>query len=154
MKQLYRAEGKLDAGFVGQITYTVCLEEPLKKLDIHFAFDASLRKFRPEDITADLIEETKETCREKYGLDIDDNRARDIILGDMKTEIHTLATLNDAFIGCIHRQLSDRHMLYDGDTATEGCIPQKEIDGVLKVTVLAFNVIKDGTRYILTVEGE
>ena len=72
----------------------------------------------------------------------------------MKTEIHTLATLNDAVIGCIHRQLSDRHMLYDGDTATEGCIPQKEIDGVLKVTVLAFNVIKDGTRYILTVEGE
>ena len=72
----------------------------------------------------------------------------------MKPEIHTLATLNDAFIGCIHRQLSDRHMLYDGDTATEGCIPQKEIDGVLKVTVLAFNVIKDGTRYILTVEGE
>ncbi|MBQ3859544.1 MAG: hypothetical protein II680_13395 [Clostridia bacterium] len=154
MKELYRVEGVVNRGFVGQITYTVCLEEPLKKLDIHFAFDASLRKFRPEDITADLIEETKETCREKYGLDIDDNRARDIILGDMKTEIHTLATLNDAFIGCIHRQLSDRHMLYDGDTATEGCIPQKEIDGVLKVTVLAFNVIKDGTRYILTVEGE
>lgn len=154
MKELYRVEGVVNRGFVGQITYTVCLEEPLKKLDIHFAFDASLRKFRPEDITADLIEETKETCREKYSLDIDDNRARDIILGDMKTEIHTLATLNDAFIGCIHRQLSDRHMLYDGDTATEGCIPQKEIDGVLKVTVLAFNVIKDGTRYILTVEGE
>jgi len=154
MKELYRVEGVVNRGFVGQITYTVCLEEPLKKLDIHFAFDASLRKFRPEDITADLIEETKETCREKYGLDIDDNKARDIILGDMKTEIHTLATLNDAFIGCIHRQLSDRHMLYDGDTATEGCIPQKEIDGVLKVTVLAFNVIKDGTRYILTVEGE
>lgn len=154
MKELYRVEGVVNRGFVGQITYTVCLEEPLKKLDIHFAFDASLRKFRPEDITADLIEETKETCRDKYGLDIDDNRARDIILGDMKTEIHTLATLNDAFIGCIHRQLSDRHMLYDGDTATEGCIPQKEIDGVLKVTVLAFNVIKDGTRYILTVEGE
>ena len=154
MNELYRVEGVVNRGFVGQITYTVCLEEPLKKLDIHFAFDASLRKFRPEDITADLIEETKETCREKYGLDIDDNRARDIILGDMKTEIHTLATLNDAFIGCIHRQLSDRHMLYDGDTATEGCIPQKEIDGVLKVTVLAFNVIKDGTRYILTVEGE
>ena len=154
MKELYRVEGVVNRGFVGQITYTVCLEEPLKKLDIHFAFDASLRKFRPEDITADLIEETKETCREKYVLDIDDNRARDIILGDMKTEIHTLATLNDAFIGCIHRQLSDRHMLYDGDTATEGCIPQKEIDGVLKVTVLAFNVIKDGTRYILTVEGE
>ncbi|MBQ3638664.1 MAG: hypothetical protein II953_09910 [Clostridia bacterium] len=154
MKELYRVEGVVNRGFVGQITYTVCLEEPLKKLDIHFAFDASLRKFRPEDITADLIEETKETCREKYGLDIDDNRAREIILGDMKTEIHTLATLNDAFIGCIHRQLSDRHMLYDGDTATEGCIPQKEIDGILKVTVLAFNVIKDGTRYILTVEGE
>ena len=84
----------------------------------------------------------------------DYERAKEIILNDMKTEIHTLATLNDVFIGCIHKQLSDRHMLYDGDFASEGCIPQKTIDGVLKVTVLVFNVIKDNTRYQLTVSGE
>lgn len=155
MNELYRVEGTVNRGFVGQITYTVCLEKPLTKLDIHFAFDASKRTFRPEDVTEELIRDTIESgfCN-NGGLVIDEKRARDVILGDMKTEIHTLATLNDAFIGCIHKQLSDRHMLYDGETASEGCIPQKEIDGVLKVTVLVFNVIKDGTRYVLTVSGE
>ena len=154
MKQLYRAEGKLDAGFVGQITYTVCLEEPLRKLDIHFVFDGDKRKYRPEEVTEDLIRDTKEICCKNYGLTIDDRRAREIILGDMKTEIHTLATLNDAFIGCVHKQLTDRHMLWDGESASEGCIPRPSFDGVLKVTVLVFNVIKDGTGYDLTVSGE
>ena len=92
--------------------------------------------------------------RENYGLEYSEQRAKDVILGDMKTEIHTLATLNDEFIGCIHKQLDDRHMLYDGETASDGCIPQQKIDGVLKVTVLVFNVIKDNTRYSLTVSGE
>jgi hypothetical protein len=45
-------------------------------------------------------------------------------------------------------------MLYDGEYASEGCIPQQKIDGVLKVTVLVFNVIKDNTHYQLTVSGE
>ena len=77
-----------------------------------------------------------------------------MILSDMKTEIHTLATLNDEFIGCIHKQLTDRHMLYEGETASEGCIPVQKFEGVLKVTVLVFNVIKDDTHYNLTVSGE
>ena len=154
MKELYRTEGVVNRGFVGQITYTVCLEKPCEKLDIHFAFDNAKRRYQPEDVTDGLIRETVETCRANYGLEIDEKRARDIILGDMKTEIHTLATLNDEFIGCIHKQLADRHMLDDGDFASEGCIPQKTMDGVLKVTILVFNVIKDGTRYVLDVSGE
>jgi hypothetical protein len=153
MNELYRVEGTLSRGFVGQITYTVCLEEPLKKLDIHFTFDQDKRKYRPEEVTEELIRDTKAVCLKNYDLIIDDNRARDIILGDMKTEIHTLATLNDEFLGCVHKQLTDRHMLYDGEYASEGCVPRKTFDGVLKVTVLVFNVIKDGTRYRLTVSG-
>ena len=72
----------------------------------------------------------------------------------MKTEIHTLAMLNDTFIGCIHRQLTERHMVYDGDYATEGCIPTASFDGVLKVVVLVFNVIKDLTHYRLWIQAE
>ena len=154
MNELYHVEGVVNRGFVGQITYTVCLEKPCEKLDIHFSFDAGKRTFRPEDVTPELIRETVESARKNCGLELDEKRARDVILGDMKTEIHTLATLNDAFIGCIHKQLTDRHMLYDGETASEGCIPQTSFDGVLKVTVLVFNVIKDDTRYRLTVSGE
>ncbi|MBQ2546636.1 MAG: hypothetical protein II836_03015 [Clostridia bacterium] len=154
MKELYRVEGVVNRGFVGQITYTVCLEETLEKLDIHFSFDADKRTFRPEDVTDELIRDTIETCRRNYDLAIGEERARQIVLGDMKTEIHTLATINDEFLGCIHKQLTDRHMRYDGGTASEGCIPRESFDGVLKVTVLVFNVIKDGTHYCLTVSGE
>ena len=134
MNELYRVEGTLSRGFVGQITYTVCLEEPLQKLDIHFTFDQDKRKYRPEEVTDELIRDTKALCLKNYDLTVDDDRARDIILGDMKTEIHTLATVNDEFLGCVHKQLTDRHMLW--------------------VTVLVFNVIKDGTGYVLTVSGE
>ena len=72
----------------------------------------------------------------------------------MKTELHTLAELNGRFIGCVHKQLLTRHMVWDGENASEGCVPQKEIDGVLQVTVLAFNVLKDQTRYELAVQAE
>lgn len=154
MKEIYRVEGALNRGFVGQITYMVCLEKPCTRLDIHFRFDDDKRRYRPEDVTDALIADTIAVCREKYGIESSEEQARHVILGDMKTEIHTLATLNDQFIGCIHKQLSDRHMLYDGKFASEGCIPCEKIDGVLKVTVLVFNVIKDDTRYTLTVSGE
>jgi len=154
MNELYHVEGTLNRGFVGQITYMVCLEKPCDKLDIHFTFDKRKRKYSKNEATPERIAETIEVCRRDYGLEIAEERAREIILNDMKTEIHTLATLNDEFIGCIHKQLSDRHMLYDGEFASEGCIPQPKIDGVLKVTVLVFNVIKDNTRYQLTVSGE
>lgn len=59
----------------------------------------------------------------------------------MKTEIHTMAELNDNFIGCIHRQLTDRHMLYTKEFTSDGCLAQDTFSGVLKVTVLVFNVL-------------
>ena len=154
MKELYRVEGTLNRGFVGQITYMVCLEQPCERLDVEFGFDADKQRYRPEEVTPELIADTMRICREKYGLTGTEEDARRVILNDMKTEIHTLATLNDAFIGCVHKQLTDRHMTYDGDFASEGCIPQHEFDGVLTVTVLAFNVLKDATHYALTVRAE
>ena len=71
----------------------------------------------------------------------------------MKTEIHTMATLNDTFIGNIHRQLTTRHMHFTATEATEGCIPQSNIEGVLKVTILVFSVLLDNTDYQLTVRA-
>ena len=154
MNEIYHVEGILNKGFVGQITYMVCLENACSKLDIYFSFDEEKRVYQPEEATPELIHETREQSRQNYGLEITEARARHVILKDMKTEIHTLATLNDEFIGCIHQQLADRHMLYDGEFASDGCIPQEKLDGVLKVTVLVFNVLKDGTHYRLTVSGE
>lgn len=154
MQQLYHVEGVLNRGFVGQITYMVCLEKTCSKLDIHFTFDSDKRTYQPEDVTPELIADTIDVFSREYGVQLSEEDCRRMILGDMKTEIHALATLNDEFIGCIHRQMDDRHMLYDGNAATPGCIPAEKFEGVLKVTVLVFNIIKDGTRYRLTVSGE
>lgn len=152
MEEIYSVEGTLNRGFVGQITYMVCLEKTYTKLDIAFSFDK--RKYSEDEVTPKLIEETRRLVLDKYGKAQTEQETRSLILGDMKTEIHTLATLNDEFIGCVHRQLLTRHMLYDGEYASEGCIPQDKFEGVLKVTVLVFNVIKNGTPYRLSVSGE
>lgn len=152
MEKIYGVGGTLDKGFVGQITYTVCLEKTYRKLDVEFSFEK--RKYAEEDVTPALIAEIRRLCEEKYGMKRTDEELRRAILNDMKTEIHTLATLNDQFIGCVHKQLLTRHMTWDGESASEGCIPQEAFDGVLKVTVLVFNVLMDGTPYTLTVRAE
>ena len=151
MQELYHVSGTLNEGFVGQITYTICLEEEYKNLDIHFTFN----KQHHTAVTDELVEKIKKTCYEKYGIvDYPLEDCKDLIFGEMKTEIHTMATLNDEFIGCIHRQSLDRHMLYKDNEASEGCIPQEAFHGVLKVTVLVFNVILDDTNYTLAVSAE
>jgi hypothetical protein len=152
MKQLYQAGGTVNKGFVGQITYTVCLEEDYHKLDIEFCFDK--QRYRPEDVTPGLVSEMESVIRSEYGLKGSEEQLRHAILSEMKTEIHTLATLNDHFIGCVHKQLTTRHMRFGEGEASEGCIPQDKIEGVLKITLLIFNVIRDDTRYTLTVRAE
>ena len=152
METVYTVEGTVNRDFTGQIAYTVCLARTYHRLDIGFCFDQ--QRFTPEDITPELEERVAGEIREKYGKSMGGEELRQAILSDMKTEIHTLAMLNDTFIGCIHRQLTERHMVYDGDHATEGCIPTGSFDGVLKVVILVFNVIKDGTHYRLWIQAE
>ena len=152
MKELYSVEGKLNKGFVGQITYTVCLDKPIKKLDIYFR--CNKRKYTPEDVTPELINEMRETFLRLYNAERTEEEMRECILRDMKAEIHTLATVNDEFIGCIHRQLDERHMTFEEGNTSPGCITRESFEGVLKVTLLVFNVILDGTEYELTVSGE
>ena len=152
MKKIYHAEGLLERNFVGQITYTVCLEQPLNKLDIEFSFDK--QHYTESDLTPELMAEFADVCKRKYGLTGSPAEVRHSMLTEVKTEIHTLATLNGEFIGCVHKQLTTRHMTYDGECASDGCIPQSRIEGVLQLTVLVFNVLMDGTHYALTVRGE
>ena len=159
MKTIYHVEGKLCKEFVGQISYTVCLEQSWDELDIEFSF--SPQYFRPEDLTQERIQEITEYCKKEYpdffsskeslNLFSSDDEIKDAICHNTKTEIHTLATLNDEFIGGIHRQLSTRHMHFTKADASDGCIPQSKIEGVLKVTLIVFSVLLDNTEYSLTV---
>ena len=151
-QQIYRVGGMLDAGFVGQITYTISLDQVYDELDIHFSFDKRL--YSESDVTPKLIDRLQTLCTAKYNAPTYPvEEFRQTILHEMKTEIHTMAELNDNFIGCIHRQLTDRHMLYTKEFTSDGCLAQDTFSGVLKVTVLVFNVLLDNTQYTLTVSG-
>lgn len=151
-QQIYRVGGMLDAGFVGQITYTISLDQVYDELDIHFTFDKRL--YSESDVTPELIDRLQTLCTAKYDAPTYPvEEFRQTILHEMKTEIHTMAELNDDFIGCIHRQLTDRHMLYTKEFTSDGCLAQDTFSGVLKVTVLVFNVLLDNTQYTLTVSG-
>lgn len=151
-QQIYRVGGMLDAGFVGQITYTISLNQVYDELDIHFSFDKRL--YSESDVTPELIDKLQTLCTAKYDAPTYPvEEFRQTILHEMKTEIHTMAELNDNFIGCIHRQLTDRHMLYTKEFTSDGCLAQDTFSGVLKVTVLVFNVLLDNTQYTLTVSG-
>ena len=151
-QQIYRVGGMLDAGFVGQITYTISLDQVYDELDIHFSFDKRL--YSESDITPKLIDRLQTLCTAKYDAPTYPvEEFRQTILHEMKTEIQTMAELNDNFIGCIHRQLTDRHMLYTKEFTSDGCLAQDTFSGVLKVTVLVFNVLLDNTQYTLTVSG-
>lgn len=148
-KQVYQAGGVLDKGFVGQISYTVCLDKEYEELDIEFSFGSEKQYYR--DITKELIQEIKLECQNQN--DSTDMREESLIdaIGGMKTEIHTIALMNDVFIGGVHRQLSSRHMTFTKDFTTEGCIPQKSIDGVIHLTLVVFNVILPDTAYTVKV---
>ena len=151
-QQIYRVGGMLDAGFVGQITYTISLDQVYDELDIHFSFDKRL--YSESDVTPELIDKLQTLCTAKYDAPTyPAEEFRQTILHEMKTEIHTMAELNDNFIGCIHRQLTDRHMLYTKEFTSDGCLAQDTFSCVLKVTVLVFNVLLDNTQYTLTVSG-
>lgn len=151
-QQIYRVGGMLDAGFVGQITYTISLDQVYDELDIHFSFDKRL--YSESDVTPELIDRLQTLCTAKYDAPTYPvEEFRQTILHEMKTEIHTMAELNDNFIGCIHRQLTDRHMLYTKEFTSDGCLAQDTFSGVLEVTVLVFNVLLDNTQYTLTVSG-
>ncbi len=178
MKELYSVEGILNRNFRGQITYTVCLEEPCDQLDVHLTYDYAELRYRDEKadldrdgilkiygteehyrecppITPAVLEKTIREVSDMSGYVITEEEARKFLVYDidLKTEIHPLATLNDQFIGCIHKQLPDRHMIFRADYASHGCIPQPRMEGVLKITLLVFNVAKDQTRYTLRVSG-
>ena len=124
-QQIYRVGGMLDAGFVGQITYTISLDQVYDELDIHFSFDKRL--YSESDVTPELIDKLQTLCTAKY-------------------DAPTYPV--EKF-----RQTILHEMLYTKEFTSDGCLAQDTFSGVLKVTVLVFNVLLDNTQYTLTVSG-
>ena len=156
MKELYRVEGTLNKSFMGQITYTICLDKPYYEMDVHLTYDYAELRYSDDNLPPEVLEKTIREVSDMSGYTISEAEARKYLIYDidLKTEIHPSATLNDQFIGCIHKQLPDRHMIFRPGYASQGCIPREMFEGVLKVTLLVFNVAKDHTRYTLSVSGQ
>ncbi|MEF9959830.1 MAG: DUF6669 family protein [Niameybacter sp.] len=146
MKKIYEVGGILNQGFVGQISYTICLDQEYQEMDIAFSFD----KQRYEVITDELKKELIAACNGKYGADTASDKLITHTIKDMKTELQMIVTMNDTFIGGIHRQETSRHLYFSEHEATPGCIPQPSINGVIRITILAFSVIRDETHYALS----
>lgn len=152
MDKIYEAAGTLSRNFVGQISYTVCLDKKYSEMDIVFSFDK--QHYSDIDITDELKKEVVEDCRGKYDDKISSDEAVLDAIRGMKTEIHIIATMNDMFIGGVHKQLATRHMYFSQSRASDGCIPQKSIGGVIKVTLVVFNVLLDDTHYALSLSAD
>lgn len=152
MKTIYTVGGVLNKGFVGQISYTVCLDKEYHEMDIAFTFD----KQHYTHITEEAETEFIAACKGEYESEIREREQIINTLKGMKTEIHTIATMNDAFIGGVHKQLTERHMHYSPEYTSEGCLPQESLQGVIRLTLVVFNVILDDTHYevTLSVNGE
>ncbi|MBE5981624.1 MAG: hypothetical protein E7249_21235 [Paenibacillaceae bacterium] len=144
MELIYETGGILNEGFVGQISYTVCLDKVYDAMDIEFTFD----KQHYQTITEEMEKKIRESCSGTEYEHASDEELVDAMRG-MKTEIHTIVTMNDTFIGGVHKQLTTRHMIFSEDFTSDGCIPQEHISGVIKVTLAVFNVLLDGTNYRL-----
>lgn len=151
MKKIYEVGGTVNRGFVGQISYAICLNQPCDALDIHFSFEDEKRQYTETEITDLVKQEFLTACAPYHLKDFSEDKLVHTILNECKTEIHTIAYMNDTFIGGIHKQSSDIHMLYTATSTTEGCIPQDYLSGVIKVTLIFFNVIKDNTSYSLSI---
>ena len=63
MKTIYQVGGKLCKNFIGQISYTVCLDQTYEELDIEFSFGP--QHFRPEDVTPELKQRLLDYCKKK-----------------------------------------------------------------------------------------
>lgn len=118
-KSIYAVEGVLNQGFVGQISYTVCLKQSYREMAIDFSFD----------------------------------KQYDQALAGKKTELQIIVTMNDTFIGGVHRQENPKHLYFSTNSATPGCIAQGSIHGVIKITIIAFSVILDQTSYQLSLSA-
>ncbi len=152
MKKIFSCSGTVNEGFVGQIAYSVCLEKPCKSLDIHFSFNKRVYPEITEEIVNKINSQIPDDCR-PVGRDYTHDELVQIAKG-AKTEIHVIAMMNDEFIGGLHRQLTDRHLIFSPELTSEGCIPQKLLHGNIRIVIVVFECIMDDTDYTVELSGE
>ncbi|QHQ60652.1 hypothetical protein Ana3638_07610 [Anaerocolumna sedimenticola] len=149
MKEIQTLTGTLDRGFVGNITYNFNLESSYDKLYICLTYDNE----KIETADSYYKHRIEEAYEKHYGFKPDDNQLQDVI-GSMKTEIQLAAFINGSFVGNIHMPGTKKEMILSEKLSSDGCLPCKNMKGLLKIVINAFSVLENRTSYILQIKGE
>ena len=149
MKEIQTLTGTLNRGFVSNITYNFNLESSYNKLYICLTYDNEKIKIA-DNYFKNKIEEAYEN---HYGFKPGDNQLQDII-NSMKTEIQLAAFINGNFVGNIHMPGTKKEMILSAPISSNGCIPCKNMTGLLKIVINAFSVLENHTSYTLEIKGE
>ncbi|WMJ90253.1 DUF6669 family protein [Anaerocolumna sp. MB42-C2] len=149
MKEIQTLTGTLNRGFVGNITYNFNLESSYDKLYICLTYDNE--KIRTAD--NQFKNKIEEAYENHYGFKLCDNQLQDVIKS-MKTEIQLAAFINGSFAGNIHMPGTKKEMILSPVISSNGCIPCKNMTGLLKIVINAFSVLENHTSYTLEIKGE
>lgn len=149
MNKIYEVNGTLNKGFVGQISYTVCLQATYNEMAIDFSFNKQHYDIITDDLKQWLIDE----CKGRYNMASASDKVLTQTLKGMKSELQVIVTMNDTFIGGVHRQENPKHLYFSNEQTTEGCMPQSSIHGVIKITLVIFSIISDDTHYALALSA-
>lgn len=139
-------EGTLSGGYLGHISYHFALREPCRHLRIRLQY----RRDRLENRTESQTEAIAGALARNLGRPPQADEV-DRAAAAMKTELSLAAFLNGRFVGGCHRPGGALVLRFAPGFATEGGFSQTEFQGVLRVDVIAFNVLCDGTPYRLDV---
>lgn len=139
-------EGTLSGGYLGHISYYLALREPCRNLWIRLQYRRDQLKTR----TASQTEAIAGALAQNLGRSPQPAEV-DRAAASMKTELSLAVFLDGRFIGGCHRPGGELVLRFAPGYATQGGCPQNELQGVLRVNIIAFNVLYDGTLYRLDV---
>ncbi len=149
MENLQLLNGTLNRGFTGNVIYNFCLEHVYKKLYICLTYDKE-KVSEPDDALRDKIADAYEkhfeqSLKEEQYVHI---------LNSIKTEIQLAVFINGDFAGNVHKPGRKKEIILGENESSYGCLPCKDMQGMIKIVVNVFNVAENQTAYTLEIKGE
>lgn len=145
----YEVMGELPKGFLGNITYETVLPKEIENLSIHLSFSKrEMENSTEEDLLA---------CRRAWAKNSEAEASRQMLEGMVqrqKTEINVSVFHNGAYLGCAHRDETEKEIRLTPWGSSDGFRAWKPSGGILQIVLHVYQVLNERTPYQLTVTGE
>ena len=145
----YQVSGSLMKGFLGHISYETVLSEENEGIEISFSFGKRLM----ENVSDEDREAASLAWKKNYGKDASEEE-KDRLIGMEKTEINLSVFHNGAYVGCAHRDETERRIWISPLEASAGFTPWSFKGGVLRIVLHCYQILNDDTPYELIVSGK